>query len=89
MLKHYKNCYTKCSPSDVGEFVFEYIHYDIKTMRDKRVIFTKQWLDSGIFFIGRPINTNGKVMSWGIQKKMSSNYRNELSDARRCIESHQ
>ena len=52
VLKHYKKFYSKCSPTDTSEFVSESIHYNIKIIRGKRVIFFKEWMDSDIFLIG-------------------------------------
>ena len=38
VLKHYKNIYTRCEPKKQDEFMSECLFFNIKIIRDKRVV---------------------------------------------------
>lgn len=45
VLKHYKNLYTRCEPKNQDEFMSECLYYNIKIIRDKRVVYVNEWFN--------------------------------------------
>ena len=48
---HYKILYTKCSPTNVNEFMSECLHCNVNIKRGKRVVYVKDWFDAGNLFV--------------------------------------
>lgn len=59
VLKHFMNLYRKCVPESVEDFVCECIHYNNNICREKKVVFHRNWIRSGIISIGQLIGRNG------------------------------
>ena len=51
--------YAKCCTTNVDEFMSECIHYNINIVRDKRIIFIKEWFENDIFFIAHLVDFSG------------------------------
>jgi hypothetical protein len=64
VFRHYKKLYTKSVASSLDEFLAECIHYNINILRDRRIVFVKEWMDAGIIYIIHLINDNGTLMSF-------------------------
>jgi len=64
VLRHYQKVSCKCSVSNMDEFLSECIHYNVNVLRDRRIVFVKEWCDNGIFFIRQMIGANGNFMSF-------------------------
>ena len=56
VLRHYKILCTKCSATNVNEFMSEYVHHSVNIKRGKRVVYVKEWFDAGIFFVHQLVN---------------------------------
>ena len=63
VLKHYKNLYTKCEPKNQNEFMSECLFYNIKIIRDKRVVYVNEWFNEGIFSIHHLTNAEGNYLT--------------------------
>jgi hypothetical protein len=59
VMKHYKLFHNKCVPMDIQEFLSENIFYNGDILRDRKVIFIKNWIDAGITQIFHLLNDNG------------------------------
>ena len=59
VLRHFKKLYMRCVPKSVDAFMAECIHYNINILRDKQVIYVKEWVDIGILFVHQLVNVNG------------------------------
>ena len=64
VLRHYKKVSSKCDVSTLDEFLAECIHYNIHIVRDRKVIFVKEWCDAGIFWIRQLLNDTGSFMNY-------------------------
>ena len=65
VLKHFKRLHCKCRPLNVSEFMAECIHYNVNIIRDRRVVFIKEWVQSGILYINQLFNIEkGRFLSF-------------------------
>ena len=64
VLKHYKNLYTRCEPKNQDEFMSECLFYNIKIIRDKRVVYVNEWFNEGIFSIHHLTNAEGNYLRY-------------------------
>ena len=64
VLKHYKNLYTRCEPKNQDEFTSECLFYNIKIIRDKRVVYVNEWFNEGIFSIHHLTNAEGNYLTY-------------------------
>jgi len=62
VLRHYNKLSNKCYVSTLDEFVAECIHYNVNILRDRKVIFVKEWCDNDILWIRQLVNDNGNFM---------------------------
>ena len=60
VLKHFKKLYARCSPQNTDEFMAECLHHNPNIIRENKVVYLKNWLDSGIVFIRHIIDVDGK-----------------------------
>jgi hypothetical protein len=73
VMRHYKKLYAKCKIITLDEFMAECIHYNINILRDRQVIFVKEWCDAGIVHIRHLVNALGAFMSF---QEFQTNYPN-------------
>ena len=69
VLKHYRKLYTKCFIDTIDDFMNDCIHYNLNILRDKKVVYLKEWVDTGILFIRHLVNPDGNYMSFCEFKK--------------------
>ena len=56
VLRRYKRLYTKCSRTNVVEFMSECVHCNVNIKRGKTVVYVKEWFNAGIVFVHQPVN---------------------------------
>ena len=72
VLQHYKNLYTRCEPKNQDEFMSECLFYNIKIIRDKRVVYVNEWFNEGIFSIHHLTNAEGNYLKYNEFKQKIS-----------------
>jgi len=58
VLRHFKHLYTKCCPENLSEFLGECIHYNVNILRDRKVVFVKEWIRNEILYVHQLFNPN-------------------------------
>ena len=48
----------------LNEFLAECIHYNVNILRDRRIVYVKEWFDAGILCIRHLYNGNGDLMNF-------------------------
>ena len=64
VMKHYRNFCCKCIPVNITEFMSEHIHYNLNIVRDRGVVFVKEWVDADIVKIGQLMDCKGQFLSF-------------------------
>jgi hypothetical protein len=64
VMKHYKKLYAKCQIISTEEFCAECIHYNVNILREKKVVFVKEWYDAGILYVRQLLKDNGTFMNF-------------------------
>ena len=59
VFKHYRNLCYRCVPVSFHDFASERLHYNINICRDKKVIYIRNWIESGIVSVGHLLGPNG------------------------------
>ena len=59
VFKHYRNLCYRCVPVSFHDFVSERLHYNINICRDKKVIYIRNWIESGVVSVGHLLGPNG------------------------------
>ena len=59
VFKHYRNLCYRCVPVSFHDFASERLHYNINICRGKKVIYLKNWIESGIVSVGHLLGPNG------------------------------
>ena len=59
VFKHYRNLCYRCVPVSFHDFASECLHYNINICRGKKVIYIKNWIESGIVSVGHLLGPNG------------------------------
>ena len=62
VLRHYKRLCTKCSPTNVDEFMC--IHYNTNIKRGRRVVYVKEWFDADILFLHQKMTNDGRFLTF-------------------------
>ena len=64
VLRHYKKISSKCTVSTIDEFMADCIHYNINILRDRKVVYVKEWCEAGILWIRHLVNLDGTFMNF-------------------------
>ena len=64
VLRHYKKLCQKCTARSCDEFLGENIHYNINILRDKNVVYVKEWCNAGVIFVKQLTKDDGTYLSY-------------------------
>lgn len=64
VLLQYKKFCHKCIPKNTTDFLGEFIFYNDNILRDKKVLYNKEWVDSGILQIKDVVNDDGRFFTF-------------------------
>ena len=64
VLRHYKKLCQICTSQSCDEFLCENIHYNANILRDKNVVYVKEWCNAGIIYVKHLIKEDGTYLSY-------------------------
>lgn len=64
VFRHFKTLIRKCPPTNEKEFLGVYLHYNDDILRDRRVVYIKQWVDAGVMQVQDLLNSEGSFLSF-------------------------
>lgn len=69
VFKHYRKLSAGSFPQNTVEYLGEYIHYNSNIIRDRRTVYVKEWVESGIFLVKGLLDQDGNFFSYDELKR--------------------
>ena len=73
VAKHYKQLCNKAKVTDDNDFLEEYLHYNRNIIRDRKVVFIKEWVGENILQIKDLVNDDGSTLSYNEFRRKFTN----------------